>query len=291
MGLISVGLLAMTGLGYWLINGHSVAVFDTHGIIANKERGLIIFALVLALFVVVPVYALLLGIIWRYREGHKTAKYTPDNDGNRILESIWWLVPTALIVILSVVTWNSSHQLDPYQPLNSSNVSIKIQVISLDWKWLFIYPEQHIASINYLRIPVNTPVEFQITSDAPMNSFWVPQLGGQIYAMPGMSTELHLMANSSGRFHGSSANISGRGFAGMTFIVEATDSLSYQKWLSTVKQTGDQLTIDTYNKLVLPSQDNPIKYYSSVPINLYATILMKYMSMDMNHSLVYGVGN
>ena len=132
----------------------------------------------LSLIVVIPVYIMLFLFAWKYREGNTKAKYSPDWDHSALLETIWWTVPLLLITILSVVTWNSSHDLDPFRPLNSSVKPVKIQVVALQWKWLFIYPEQNIASVNYVEFPVNTPVDFEITADAPMNSFWIPQVGG-----------------------------------------------------------------------------------------------------------------
>jgi cytochrome o ubiquinol oxidase subunit 2 len=150
-------------------------------------------------------------------------------------------------------------------------------VIALDWKWLFIYPEQRIATVNYVAFPEKTPVNFQITADAPMNSFWIPQLGGQIYAMPGMSTKLHLMADRTGEFRGSSANISGEGFAGMTFTAKSDTSAGFDRWVKSIKQSPNQLSLGTYDQLAKPSQDNPPMYYSLKEHNLYDIVVMKFM--------------
>ncbi len=256
----------------------TVAVFDPKGIIAAKERNLIFLALGLSLIVVIPVFTLLFAISYRYREGNKKARYSPNLDHNAIAETFWWLIPGAIILVLSIVAWNSSHTLDPSQPLIGKHPAITVQVIALDWKWLFLYPQQNIASVNLIEMPVDTPVNFEITSDSVMNSFWIPQLGGQIYAMPGMSTELHLMASSTGSFRGSSANISGRGFAGMAFTARATSQQGFQQWLQTARQAPQALSNGTYNQLVAPSENNPVAYYSSAPDALYNIVIEKYMA-------------
>lgn len=259
------------------LRGVNIQILNPAGTIGQKERHLIYFAAALSLVVVIPVFILLFTILWRYRESNKHATYLPDWDQNALYESIWWLVPTALIVILSVLTWNSSHQLDPYRAIASSVKPITIQVVALDWKWLFIYPDQNIATVNSLEIPVGTPINFEITADAPMNSFWIPQLGGQIYAMPGMSTQLHLMASKVGVYDGSSANISGVGFADMKFKTRAVSSGDFDQWVQTALRSSQHLSQTSYNKLARPSQDNRPSVYAGVQQNLYDTIVMKYM--------------
>ncbi len=270
-------LAAVVLLLYALLHGHTIQVLDPKGAVGHEERRLMFFALALSVIVVIPVFAMLVWFAWRYRDTHpKKAKYTPDWDRNPFIEGVWWLVPTILIVILSVVTWRSSHALDPYKPLSGTE-PLNIQVIALDWKWLFIYPEQNIASVNYLQLPVDRPVNFSITADAPMNSFWIPQLGGQIYAMPGMATQLHLEATEIGKFRGSSANISGDGFAGMTFTAEATSEKAFEQWVKQAKGFST-LTFSAYDKLAEPSQNDPSAYYGSVEPKLFDVVIMKYMA-------------
>jgi cytochrome o ubiquinol oxidase subunit 2 len=184
------------------------------------------------------------------------------------------------IAVLAVITWNSSHDLDPFKPLSAQARPIKIQVVALDWKWLFIYPEQNIASVNYVQFPLNTPIDFQITADAPMNSFWIPQLGGQIYAMPGMSTELHLMADKPGHYSGKSANISGEGFSGMTFDTNVSDNDEFNTWVSSVKQKQHPLDLAAYSELAKQSKNNPVTYYSSEDPELFDSIINKYEGPD-----------
>ena len=154
---------------------------------------------------------------------------------------------------------------------------MKIEVVALQWKWLFIYPEEKIATVNYLQIPKDTPIHFDITSDAPMNSLWIPDLGGQIYAMPGMRTELNLIADVEGEFRGSSANISGEGFAGMHFITKASSEDNFQDWVKSAKQTSKNLDLDEYNKLAAPSQNNEAEVYQLKDDNLFSQIIMKFM--------------
>lgn len=213
----------------------------------------------------------------KYREGNKKAKYTPDWGHSLVAEIIWWGVPLVLIVILGVITWKSTHALNPYKEIVNGKKPVAIQVVALDWKWLFIYPEQEIATVNYIQFPENTPVNFSISADAPMNSFWIPQLGGQIYAMPGMTTKLSLIANETGVFRGMSSNISGDGFAGMTFKAESSREEEFESWVSKVKSSGNYLTNDEYKQLVKPSKNNPVKVYSGVESGLFNKIVMQYM--------------
>lgn len=273
LALLFLGVGVLVG---WYLRHTSIPVLEPRGPIAQKERRLIIVTLLLSLIVVIPVFGLLFGFAWKYREGNKKAKYSPNLDHSRVVETIWWLVPSALILVIGIITWNSSHQLDPYKPLSSNTPPITIQVVALDWKWLFIYPQQNMATVNLVQFPMNTPVNFEITADAPMNSFWIPQLGGQIYAMPGMSTQLHLMANTAGNFYGSSANISGKGFAGMSFVAKSTSANDFKRWVRSVKHSPNRLSQGTYSKLSNPSQANPVAYYASSEAGLYDNVIMKY---------------
>ena len=281
---VVIGALALVFIvvGVLYIRHIGIADFNSRGPIAERERNLIYFALLLSLVVVIPVYVMLFTFAWRYRASNTKAKYTPDFDHSRAIETIWWVVPTILITILSIVTWNSSHTLDPFLPLSSSNQGMAIQVIAMDWKWLFIYPQQKIATVNYLQIPKNTPISFFITSDAPMNSFWIPQLGGQIYAMPGMVTQLHLMADTTGTFYGESANISGQGFAGMHFQVVASSENDFSSWVGQVRESNQQLTTQTYGSLAKPSENNPPIFYASEEPGLYSAVITKYLAPTVN---------
>jgi cytochrome o ubiquinol oxidase subunit 2 len=270
--ILAAGLLVVIAF----VATRDYAILDAKGTIAQQQRGLLLFAGILSLFVVIPVYILLFFIVWKYRD-HKQATYTPDWDNNRKLESLWWGLPTVIILILSIVTWQTSHSLDPFKPLASSKRPLTIQVVALQWKWLFIYPEQNVATVNYVQFPVDTPVHFQITADAPMNSFWIPQLGGQIYAMTGMSTSLNLQANEEGRYRGSSANISGEGFAGMRFMAQATSQNEFDLWSKTTYATQQPLNLDIYKQLASPSSDQPVSSYHLEDPQLYNEVIDNYM--------------
>jgi len=268
-------LLATTA---WYLGRQPVPVLQPAGPIAEKERNLIIFTVLLSVVVVVPVFSLLGYFAWKYRESNTRAAYSPDLDGNTLAETVWWLVPTAIIVVISVVTWRSSYALDPFKPLSSSKPTLHVQVVALDWKWLFIYPAQGIASVNESAIPVNTPVDYELTSDTVMTSFWAPQLAGQMYAMPGMSTQQNLMASRTGSFAGWAANISGAGFAGMTFTVKSMSDSDFNNWVASARHTNRKLTTTQYAQLANPNTPNQIAYYSWVQPQLYNTTVLKYMT-------------
>jgi cytochrome o ubiquinol oxidase subunit 2 len=226
----------------------------------------------------------------RYRESNKKhVSYTPDWDSSRKIETLWWLFPTILIAILSVITWRSTEKLTPSRPIASSNPTMLIQVVALDWKWLFLYPDQHIATVNSVTIPKNTPVDFVITADAPMNSFWIPQLGGQIYAMAGMTTQLNLLASQTGNFRGLSANISGDGFSSMDFMAHAKTQQSFDAWVRSAQQNQTDLTMASYNHLVKPSEHvAPFQFGSFTP-GLFDTVIMKYMAPTESGSSMRGM--
>lgn len=263
-----------------LLKGLNIDVLNPQGIIAIKERNLIILTLLLSAVVVIPVFVMLIVFSLRYNATNKKPSvYRPDWDGNRVLETIWWGIPCVIILILGVVTWQSSHELDPYRHIDSNVKPINVQVVSLQWKWLFIYPDQNVASVNVLHIPVGTPVNFSITSDAPMNSFWVPSLGGQMYAMSGMSTKLSLMADHVGDFKGSSANISGTHFADMNFMARSTSRTDFDSWVNKAQTTGTVLNQSSYAELSVPAVAEPTSYVLG-DSTLYDTIVMKYMAPD-----------
>jgi len=275
MGAVLLAVL-LAAVGHFLFTSN-IAVLQPAGIVGQKEKHLMVLATLLCMIVIIPVFAMTIFIALKYREGNKSAKYQPSWDHNLKIESVWWGIPLIIITILAVVAWNSSHDLDPFKSLSSTAKPLSVQVVALPWKWLFIYPEQDISTVNYLEIPLNRPVDFQITADAPMNSFWIPQLGGQIYAMSGMSTQLHLMADKPGVYIGRSANISGRGFAGMQFDTKAVPVGDFSNWVAGVKDSPKKLTFDNYAKLALESENNPVAYYSGNAENLYDNIIMKYM--------------
>lgn len=271
--------ILLVTLAFALLPGHNMDIMNPQGVIADRQRELLIFTVLLSMVVIVPVFVLLFVISWKYRQGNKKpGKYTPDWDSNKKLEVIWWGIPCAIILILGVITWRTSHELDPYKPLTSATKPVTVQVVALQWKWLFIYPEQHVASVNFLQIPEKTPVNFKITADAPMNSFWIPSLGGQVYAMSGMSTQLHLMADRTGDYDGSSANISGEGFAKMRFTARASSPSDFDAWVANIKQHSKGLTAQGYDKLAAPDVVAKPATYTLQEPDLYDKIVAKYMA-------------
>lgn len=279
--LILLAVAIVVAAGIMLLKGANVAVLNPKGTIAQDQFDLLVFTSLLSLIIVVPVFALTIYISFKYRAGNKKAKYNPEWDRSRTAEAIWWLVPLALIGVLAVITWTSTHRLDPYKPLASEKKPITIQVVAMEWKWLFIYPEHNIAAVNLVQFPKDTPINFEITADAPMNSFWIPQLGGQVYAMAGMKTKLHLQASHEGEYRGSSANISGEGFADMTFTAKATSESDFKSWVETVRGSDKTLSQDEYNSLAIPSKKNPVTLYGARDETLYDTVIMKYMKPGM----------
>ncbi len=282
----SLVAVIIVGVLVYVTAGRNIPVLDTHGVIANQERNLIYLTVGLGAIVVVPVFIMLFSIAWRYRASNTKATYQPEFSGHRGIEALWWGIPCVIIIILAVITVIYTHALDPYKPIDSSVKPIKIQVIALEWKWLFVYPDQGVATLNFMNIPKDTPIDFTITSDAPMNSFWIPALAGQVYAMPGMSTQLHLMADSVGSYTGSSANISGAGFADMQFKVNAMNQPNYQAWVKKAAMSSNMLTSDAYKKLAMASRGDPDTTYMLMDSSLYNEVIMKYMTPggDMNMS-------
>lgn len=261
----------------WILQDKNVAILNPQGAIADQQQRLLITATWLMLIVGIPVFILTFVVAWKYRKDNTKATYAPNWDYNFWLEAIWWGVPFIIIVILSVLIWNSSHKLDPFKPLDHPKKPITIQVVAMNWKWLFIYPEQKIATVNFLQIPEKTPINFEITADAPMNSFWIPQLGGQMYAMPAMVSKLHLIADGVGNYNGASANLSGKGFSGMRFVATSVTEKAFEKWVDTAHASNESLSLQSYKALAAPSENNPQATYRLEKNDLFNWIVMKYM--------------
>ena len=276
-------VLVIAGVAtYFLVRDASIPILQPMGPIAQAELRVIIVTFLLAAIIVLRVFFLLFYFAWKYRahspQVHIHHHPNWDHD-NPMAEFVWWLVPSAIIAVLAVVAWQSSHALDPYVPLPGAH-TLEVQVVALDWKWLFIYPEQRIASVNELVIPAGVPVHFLLTADAPMNSFWIPSLGGQIMVMPGMQTQLNLLADSPGTFDGMSGNLSGRGFSRMTFKARALTQAQFDEWVGRVQgETSVGLDTKTFASLARPSESNPVTYYYPVMHDLYTAIYMKYMAI------------
>lgn len=274
-------------LGMLLLSGCNWTLLDPKGQVGIEQKNLILIAFGLMLLVVVPVICMTLAFAWKYRASNKAAKYTPDWSHSTKIEVAVWTIPVIIIAALGVVTYKTTHELDPYRPLVSDVKPVQIDVVALDWKWLFIYPEQGIATVNKIVFPANTPVNFRVTSDAVMNSFFIPALGGQIYAMAGMTTKLHLIANENGEFDGISANYSGAGFTGMKFKAVATSQADFEAWVNEVKQSPKQLDKAEYEALAKASENNPVALYGVAPADQFQSIVDKYEGMNRGKPVVH----
>ncbi|CDH30484.1 cytochrome o ubiquinol oxidase, subunit II [Xenorhabdus bovienii str. Jollieti] len=272
-----------------MLSGCDMVLMNPKGAIGVEQKTLILTAFGLMLIVVIPAIVMAIIFALRYREANKSATYRPNWAHSNKIELVVWTVPILIIIVLATITWKTTQELDPYKPLDYEEKPVTIEVISLDWKWLFIYPEQGIATVNEIAFPTNVPVNFKITSDSVMNSFFIPQLGGQIYAMAGMQTKLHLIANTPDTYKGFSASYSGEGFSGMKFTATATpDRESFEQWVQKVKASPKTLdTVQAFNDLAEKSQNNPVEYFSSVKPKLFQETITKFMG-DMKHGGMFG---
>lgn len=277
-----LGLLCMIALPALLLGGCELDVLSPMGQVGAEEKRLILIITGLMLIVVVPVIVLTLIFAYRYRAS-AGARYEPNWSHSNVLEAIVWGVPVILIIIMGVMTWISTHRLDPYRPLDVPGKPLKVEVVALDWKWLFIYPDEGIATVNEMAMPVGRAVDFSITSDAVMNSFFIPRLGTQVYAMAGMKTKLHLIADHAGIYNGISSNYSGAGFSGMKFRAHAVSDKDFDAWVAKVRTLGGTLDADHYAALAKPSQNTPVTYYASVLPGFFQNLLDKYRYGDMKH--------
>lgn len=268
-----------------LLSGCQSALLDPKGLVGVREKELIITALVLMLIVVIPVILMTIYFSYKYRASNTDVEYTPEWSHSTKIEIVVWTIPIIIIAILAVITWRSTHELEPSTPLDSDIEPMTIEVVSLDWKWLFIYPEHDIATVNYVAFPKDVPVKFKITSDNIMNSFFIPRLGSQIYAMPGMVTRLHLIANHEGEYKGMSASYSGEGFSHMKFTAHALPDVSaFEDWVNEVKAQPKVLRdFNDYHALATPSENVPVTYFSHVPDDLFHSVVMQFMgSLNMS---------
>jgi cytochrome o ubiquinol oxidase subunit II len=257
------------------LGGCQIALFDPAGPIGAQEKSIILLATGLMLIVVVPVILMTLAFAWRYRASNTRATYAPDWEHSNRIEAVVWLVPCIIIAILGSVTWVSSHTLDPYRPIETGAKPVDVDVVSLDWKWLFIYPDQKVASVNQLVIPTGAPVRFHLTSASVMNAFFIPRLGTQIYTMPGMETKLTLVASKPGEFAGMSANYSGGGFSDMTFTTKALDRAGFDRWVESARASQGKLDMAAYRQLAQPGVRKTAETFGAVEPTLYHDILNK----------------
>src|SRR5882757_8553886 len=281
------GFLLITLLGAATLGGCTEGVLDPKGPIASAEREILFNSLGIMLAIVIPTILATLGVAFWFRSSNKHARYRPDFEYSGRLEMLVWAIPAMTVLLVGGVAWIGSHDLDPRKPIASTVEPLTIQVVSLDWKWLFIYPNQGIASVNQLAIPVGTPVSFQLTSSGVMNSFFVPQLGSQIYTMAGMVTRLHLQADHPGTYPGLSAQFSGDGFSDMRFNVEAVPAENFAQWVEATRSAGPELDAQAYANLAKPSKALAPFTYRAVAPGLFNGILSAGMRPDDSPSITH----
>lgn len=272
---VSIAALALLG-------ACNAVVLQPSGDVAAQQRDLLVASTLLMLLIIIPVMVATVIVAWRYRESNKEATYLPDWDHSTGLELLIWSAPLLIIICIGAITWLGSHTLDPYRPLDRIDAGravdprvkpLEVDVVAMDWKWLFFYPEYGVATVNQLALPLDRPVEFKITATSMMNSFYIPALAGQIYAMPGMETRLNAVLNKPGTFDGFSANYSGAGFAGMNFKTLGLDDAGFDRWIAGVRGSGLKLTDANYLELEKPSENvKPIAFSGFAP-GLYGRIL------------------
>jgi cytochrome o ubiquinol oxidase subunit II len=264
-----------------MLAGCDMVLLRPSGYVAAQQGQLVVISTLLMLLIIVPVIALTLLFAWRYRESNTTAPYTPEWDHSIQLELLIWTAPLLIIIALGALTWIGTHTLDPYRALSRIDAErplppgvepLNIEVVALDWKWLFIYPDQNIAVVNELAAPVDTPIHFKITASSVMNSFFIPALAGQIYAMPSMATSLHAVINRPGEYAGFSANYSGAGFSDMRFKFLGMSAADFDRWTQKAK-AGSELSRGIYMQLEQPSEREPVRRYSAVAPDLFDAIV------------------
>ncbi len=265
-----------------LLAGCDLLVLNAPGDIARQQGDLVITATLLMLIIIVPVIALTLLFAWRYRASNREATYRPDWDHSTQLELIIWAAPLLIIIALGAITWITTHTLDPYRPLDRIKPGqpvpadvkpLVIEAVSLDWKWLFFYPEQGIATVNEIAVPVDRPVQFKLTSATVMNAFYVPAFAGMIYTMAGMETQLNGVMNQAGVYDGFSSHYSGAGFSGMRFRFHGVSDADFDGWVQRVKASDKTLSREEYLQLAKPSEREPARHYGSADPSLYRAIL------------------
>jgi len=275
----------VAGAAILLASCKPAGVLDPQGPISSAERLLLINSTAIMLVVVVPVIVATLAFAWWYRSSNTHATRSLDESYEGRVEFVVWSIPALTVILLGGVIWIGSHQLDPRAPISGKSDPLRVDVVALDWKWLFIYPDRGIAAVNQLVIPVGTPVEFRLTSATVMNSFFVPQLGSQIYTMGGMTTHLSLLADQPGEYPGFSANFSGDGFSWMRFVVKSVTVGDFNTWLEQAHGTGSGLDAASYAELAKPSRDVSPTTYRSVEPKLFERILDKTVTSPRNATI------
>ncbi len=270
---LELGRRAGSAAAVALLAGCQAALLDPKGPIGAANRTILVDSLAIMLAIVVPTILATFAFAWWFRASNRKATYRPDWEFSARIEMVVWFVPLLVIILLGGVTWIGAHMLDPGKPLDAKNEPLDVEVVSLDWKWLFIYPTRQVATLNRLVIPTGTPVRFRITSASVMNTFFVPQLGSMIYAMNGMTTTLHLQADHAGTYRGISGHFSGDGFADMHFDVEALAAPQFDAWVAGTRGQGAALDAERYRALLKQSIGDAPASFGSVEADLFAKIV------------------
>lgn len=286
LGLVDLGLLIAL-----LLVGTDIALFNPKGLIAQGQLNLMLVTVVILMVIAAPTLIILYSFAWKYRESNVTATYDPNARHGKLTVVSMWAIPSVFMLVLALVMWPATHKLDPKKSIAANAKPLTIQVVAMRWKWLFIYPEQKIATVNFVQVPTDMPVTFELSADeTPMSSFWIPHFGGQLYAMTGHVNRLNLIADKPGNYPGSSAEINGAGFAGMKFTARASSRDEFDQWVHEAQQSSDVLDAAEYAKLLKPSENNPAGFYRTGETDLYAKMLMKYTGSHDHQSAKYKGG-
>ena len=268
---------ALAGAAFLLGGCSDMVLFNPKGPIGETERFIILTAFALMLLVVVPVIIMTLWFAWRYRASNREHQdYAPKWSYSRTIEISIWVLPAIIVMALTVLIWNNTFRLDPFNAIDSPEKPVNIEAVSLDWKWLFIYPEENIAVVGEMVFPAGVPLSFRLTSDTVMTSFFIPQLGSQIYAMAGMQSRLHLLANEPGTFFGHNQQFSGSGYSRMNFKAIAVSPEDYSAWLDKLREAPETLDLGRYQELAKPTHGYPVTYFSSVEAGLFDHVIHQY---------------
>lgn len=279
-GLVVLGLIIAA-----LLRNTDVALLNPQGLIAVEQYKLFLITSAILLLIAVPTVFLFYFVAWKYRETNQKADYEPQQKHGKLFVFSVWAIPCVFMVVLGVIMWSATHTLEPQKAIASSVQPITIQVVAMRWKWLFIYPEHNIATVNFVQIPTDTPIRFELTADeAPMSSFWIPHLSGQLYAMTGHVNLLNLIADKPRDYPGSSAELNGHGFAGMKFIARASSDEAYESWVKDVQLNSDVLDTTGYEEMLKPSENNVAAVYNLADPGLYDKVVMKYAGSHEVHT-------
>lgn len=277
-----VGLSIVLALLLW---NSDIILMNPQGFVAAEQFELFLISSAMLLLIAVPTVFLFYYFAWKYRETNENAAYDPTGQHGTGFVFAIWAIPIVFMVVLGGLMWTATHRLEPQKAMASDVKPITIQVIAMRWKWLFVYPEHNIATVNFVQIPTGTPVRFELTADeVSMSSFWVPHLGGQLYAMTGHVNPLYLMAEKPGDYPGSSAELNGHGFAGMKFITRASSPEVYESWVRDVQANSTALTDDGYKELLKPSENNLVTFYNQADAGLHEKVVMKYAGAHEVHA-------